>query len=150
MSREQSLGRVKKVEHQGRIVSATPELYKVEIESKSACASCHAKGLCSASEMELKIIEVKRHPEDNYKVGERVLVELEERLGLRAALIVYAPPIVILVAILLYLQYIQVSEIVIGLSVILGIVLYFVVLYLLRGVIGRGFHFTIRKTMEDN
>ena len=144
--------KIKKIEHEGRIVSISPDAYNVLIESRSACATCHAKGLCSASEMEKKEIIVKRGTgqTDEFKIGERVIVGLEEGLGLRAAWIVYAPPIVILVAILLYLQRLNLSEGIIGISAIAGIVLYFAVLYLFRARIGRRFYFTIRSAVKDN
>lgn len=142
---------IKRVEHEGVIISITPDNIKVRIESRSACASCHAKGLCSASEMEQKEIDVAmKGGEQIFSLGERVIVELEEGLGLRAAWIVYAPPIIILVAILLYLQHIQVSELLIGITVFAGIGIYFLLLYLFRNKIGKKFYFTIRKTVEDN
>lgn len=143
---------VKKVEHQGRIISITPDSYIVLIESRSACASCHAKTLCSVSEMERKEITVKRTADESYeyKVGQSVVVELEEGLGLRAAWIVYAPPIVILVAILLYLQRLNLSEGMVGLLALAGIAVYFLVLYIFRARIGKRFYFTIRPAVKDN
>lgn len=142
----------KKVEHEGRIVSITRDAYIVQIESRSACASCHARTLCSASEMERKEITVKRIAEENYqyKVGESVIVELEEGLGLKAAWIVYAPPIAILLAILLYLQRLNLSEGTVGLLALAGIAVYFLVLYFFRSRIGRKFYFTIRPAVKDN
>lgn len=142
----------RKVEHEGKIVSITRDAYIVLIESRSACASCHAKTLCSVSEMERKEITVRRIAEENYeyKVGESVVVELEEGLGLRAAWIVYAPPIVILLAFLLYLQRFELSEGTVGLLALAGVAVYFIVLYFFRFRIGRKFYFTIRPAMKDN
>ena len=144
--------KIRRVEHEGIVISISPDAYKVLIESRSACATCHAKTLCSASEMERKEIIVKRTAEESesFKVGQRVIVELEESLGLRAAWIVYAPPIVILVAILLYLQHLKLSEGVVGLLAIAGIVIYYLILYIFKARIGRRFYFTIRSAVKDN
>ena len=46
------------ISHKGRIVSVTPESTIVEIVSTSACAACHAKGMCGLSESKIKTNEV--------------------------------------------------------------------------------------------
>ncbi len=135
----------KRVEHEGVVIEETEELYKVKIESNSACSSCHAKGLCSASEMQDKIIDVhKNRCKRGYKAGEKVVVELEQSLALKAVWIVYLPPIAILVTILLYLQQLNVSELYIGLIAVAVVALYFLFLYFFRGAIGKQFYFTIK------
>ena len=42
------------ISHRGRIVSVTPEETVVQIVSESACAACHAKGLCSLGDATVK------------------------------------------------------------------------------------------------
>lgn len=137
------------IAHEGVISSETESHYKVSITSRSACAACHAKGLCSASEMANKVIDVEKGRADGlYKVGDRVNVNLEESMGMKAVWIVYALPAIILVTFLLYLQRLTLSELVVGLSVLGAVAIYFIVLYLLRGRIGRSFHFSISGLEE--
>ena len=50
------------ISHDGIIVEITPDFTTVEILSSSACASCHAKGLCGMSEEEKKLIMVPTDP----------------------------------------------------------------------------------------
>ena len=45
------------IEHQGIIVSIDNNIAHVRIEQTSACASCHVKSMCGASEKAEKIIE---------------------------------------------------------------------------------------------
>ena len=46
------------ISHKGRVVSADSKKVSVEIVSESACAACHAAGLCGMSESRKKIVEV--------------------------------------------------------------------------------------------
>ncbi|MBO6222462.1 MAG: SoxR reducing system RseC family protein [Bacteroidales bacterium] len=135
--------------HDGVVSEVTASGYRVSIVSKSACAGCHAKGLCSAAEMADKIIDVKSSGPEVFKVGDKVTVNMEESMGMRAVWLVYAIPAVILVTFLLYLQRLGASELTTGLSVLGAIAVYFVILYLFRKKIGRHFNFTIAPG-EDN
>lgn len=76
-----------RIEHEGKVVSISENYIGVEIVSKSACAACHAKGVCAASDEAVKVIEV---PYDiatlsaDYKIGDCVNVVLSSSLGVRA------------------------------------------------------------------
>lgn len=135
--------------HDGVVSEVTASGYRVSIVSKSACAGCYAKGLCSAADMADKIIDVKSSGPEVFKVGDKVTVNMEESMGMRAVWLVYAIPAVILVTFLLYLQRLGASELTTGLSVLGAIAVYFVILYLFRKKIGRHFNFTIAPG-EDN
>lgn len=134
--------------HEGVVSGVTEDGYKVTITSRSACASCHARGLCSASEMADKIIEVKHSGPPEFKVGDKVSVNMEESAGMRAVWIVYAVPAIILVTFLLYLQRLGMSELFTGLTILGAIAVYFIVLYLFRGKIGRRISFTLSPLDE--
>ena len=45
------------IEHQGIITSIENDIAHVKIEQISACASCHVKSMCGASEKADKIID---------------------------------------------------------------------------------------------
>lgn len=138
------------IEHEGVVCGIGQEVMTVRIVSKSACAGCHAKGLCGSSDTKEKFIKVKREDFISadgapFKVGDNVMVNMEESLGMRAVWIVYAVPVAILLLILLYLQGLGVSELVTGGAVLGAIALYFLALYILRNRIGRRFRFTVYK-----
>ncbi|HNY05519.1 MAG TPA: SoxR reducing system RseC family protein [Candidatus Egerieousia sp.] len=153
------------ISHEGVVKEITPDVIKVTIVSKSACSGCHAKGFCSASEMQEKVIEIKRgkttdgtgystvptqSQAEEYHIGESVSVNMEQRLGNKAVWIVYVIPVVILLILLLYLQRFVTNELYLGLIVMGAVALYFFILYLFRGKVGRGFYFTISKLQDTN
>ena len=129
--------------HEGVVSAVLENGYKVTITSRSACSACHARGLCSASEMVDKVIEVKDSGPLRYKTGDKVNVNIKESAGMKAVWIVYAVPAIILVTFLLYLQRLGMSELVTGLVILGAIAVYFFVMYLFRGKIGRRIHFTL-------
>ena len=47
-----------RIEHEGTVIAVDKDYISVEILNKSACASCHAKGVCGASEQSVKVVEV--------------------------------------------------------------------------------------------
>ena len=64
------------VSHKGIVKSVTPELTTVEILSLSACAECHAKGMCGIADSEIKEISVPTDPYSDHKPGDEVEVML--------------------------------------------------------------------------
>ena len=134
--------------HDGVVSAVLEDGYKVSITSRSACSSCHARGLCSASEMVDKVIEVKDSGPVRYKIGDKVSVNIKESAGMRAVWIVYAVPAIILVTFLLYLQRLGMSELATGLTILGAIAVYFFVLYLFMGKIGRRIRFTLSPIDE--
>ncbi len=124
--------RAEEIRHSGIVKEITHSTIVVEIEGKSACSQCHAKGACAASESKIKRIDVRRTPNVEVEVGERVEVVLKASLGLKAVFISYVLPLIILLILLLTLPNMGVSELLTGLISLLAVGGYFVVIYLLR------------------
>jgi sigma-E factor negative regulatory protein RseC len=72
------------VAHEGVIEKITPETIVVRFVAYSACAACHVKGLCSVSDSEEKIVDVK-NPGTGFSIGEPVEVLLAQKQGFKAA-----------------------------------------------------------------
>lgn len=138
--------RAEEIRHSGIVKEITPSTIVVEIEGKSACSQCHAKGACAASESKIKRIDVRRTPNVEVEVGERVEVVLKASLGLKAVFICYVLPLIILLILLLTLPNMGVSELLTGLISLLAVGGYFVVIYLLRKRLAAQFDFVIAKT----
>lgn len=138
--------RAEEIRHSGTVKEITPSTIVVEIEGKSACSQCHAKGACAASESKIKRIDVRRTPNVEVEVGERVEVVLKASLGLKAVFISYVLPLIILLILLLTLPNMGVSELFTGLISLLAVGGYFVVIYLLRKRLAAQFDFVIAKT----
>ncbi|MGM9748716.1 MAG: SoxR reducing system RseC family protein, partial [Candidatus Cryptobacteroides sp.] len=68
------------ISHTGKILEITPETTTVEITVSSACASCHAKGMCGVSEEKEKVIVLPTDPYASYEVGDEVYVMLKKSM----------------------------------------------------------------------
>lgn len=134
------------IEHEGVIVEIKGNSKAVvSIVSKSACASCHAKGVCSAADQKEKKIEVTLSSDDNYSVGERVILSLESGIGLKAVLVLYVIPLIILLTLLLTLLNRKVSEPMSALISVGSVALYYVLVKIFNISLERNLYFKIRK-----
>ena len=134
------------IEHEGEIVEIKGNSKAVvSIVSKSACASCHAKGVCSAADQKEKKIEVTLSSDDNYSVGERVILSLESGIGLKAVLVLYVIPLIILLTLLLTLLNCKVSEPMSALISVGSVALYYVLVKIFNISLERNLYFKIRK-----
>ena len=84
------------VSHKGKVVSVGKGKVSVQIVSESACSACHAAGLCGASESKKKIVDVPVYGDQAYSIGQEVEVCLARKMGLKAVLLSYVIPLVIL------------------------------------------------------
>ena len=134
----------KEISHEGRIVEITPEYTSVEIISSSACAACHAKGLCGFSEEESKLVMLPTDPYTERHVGDTVNLALRQTMGLKAVWISYVIPLLILLIIVLTLCAVNVNEVVAGLSGVAGVLVYYFVIWLLRNRLKNEFVFYIK------
>ena len=132
------------VKHTGKVVSMNPQLTTVQIVSQSACAQCHAAGLCGLSEYTEKAIQVPTDPYATYSVGDEVQVVLKASMGMKAVWIAYFFPLVVLLAVALGLIAFGVSEVVSGLAGIAAVGLYYLGVWLLRGRLQNEYVFTIQ------
>ena len=132
------------ISHKGRITAITPEFTTVEIVSTSACAECHAKGMCGMSESKVKEITVPTDPYSDRKPGDEVDVVLKKSMGMKAVWISYVIPLLILMILILSLSSVTVHEVYVGLGAIAGVALYYLVIYLFRSRLANDFVFYIK------
>lgn len=133
------------ISHKGSVVSTEGDRVQVEIVSKSACASCHASGLCGMAESKKKVVDVPVHGRDAFQIGQEVEVCLAPKTGLRAVMLSYVVPVMILLILILSLSLIGVGELACGLVSIGGVALYYLGLYFFRGRLTEGYEFFIRR-----
>ena len=131
-----------RVSHEGTVINVADGKVSVKIEVKSACSACHAKSMCSVSELTEKVIEAL--PAESLSVGDSVLVEMEEKFGLKAVFYVFFIPFV-LMASTLFVSSNFVSESIAALFSLLILVPYGLVLMLLRPYFAKRFVFVCRK-----
>lgn len=133
------------IAHEGIILDIDSDYISVEIMNKSACASCNAKSMCSMSDVKAKVIQVENRGFTLYEKGEKVNVLLRRSLGFKALWISYLIPLIILLVLLLTLSAIGVKELLIGLSILVFLALYYFIVYLLRNKIKNEFIFIVEK-----
>ena len=61
------------IEHTGVINQITGNHIRVSIIQQSACSGCHAKGACTATDMDEKMIDIESS-DSSFKVGDMVLL----------------------------------------------------------------------------
>ena len=132
------------ISHRGRIVSVTPEETVVQIVSESACAACHAKGLCSLGDATVKEVSLPTRGWDRYAVGDEVNVVLRASTGHKAVWLAYVVPLLVLVAALLGTLAAGGSELLAGLAAIGAVGLYYGVIWLLRDRLRKDYIFNIK------
>ena len=109
----------------------------------SACAACHAKGVCSAADMAEKIVET--IPLDKVEKGDKVIVEMEEKLGFKAVVFAFLIPFILLMITVFSVSHVTGSETAGAFSGLGVLVPYYVVIYLLKDYFRRNFIFNCTK-----
>lgn len=133
------------VEHRGIVERIEDNVVMVKVERQSACAGCHAKGLCGESGQE-RIIEVHTPYANEFQPTERVIVALErESMGFMSVVWAYIFPLILLLAVLFSAHALGLGDGAAAMASLIATAAYYVVLYVLRRYIDRKIKFTIIK-----
>lgn len=132
----------KTVSHKGVVVAVDGNKIKVQIESVSACAACHAKGMCTLSDKEDKLIDIECSKAVGKKVGDVVTVVVAQQRGMQAVVLAYILPAIVVILSLVGLLNIVSEPVAIILS-LLSLAVYYLILYLLRNKISSKFVMTL-------
>lgn len=137
-----------KIEHEGKIVSMDAQSIEVEIVNKSACATCHAKGVCGASEEQVRIIVIPQTlatATAGYQVGDTVKLVLSATMGLKAVILAYGLPLLVLLAAILVLSAIGLKQLYVGLLALAAVALYYIIFAIFKDKIDKEFVFSIEQ-----
>jgi len=135
---------MEQITHKGRIVAIDPDFTTIEIIAESACASCHAKGLCGLGEEKVKQIQVRTSAWTPRQVGDEVEVVLKKSMGYKAVFIAYGLPLVVLFAALMLLGALGVGELWAGLGALGAVAVCYFVLFLFRNKISKDYSFFLK------
>jgi len=131
------------IQHEGTVKQVENNSVLVTITSCSACSGCHAEGICNISGKEEKIINVTGRY--NVSPGDNVTVQMNESTGMKAVLLSYIIPLLIIISGLIVFNSLSFSEGASGLAAISLLFPYFLVLYIFRKNINRSFSFTLKN-----
>ena len=135
----------RRIEHRGVVESVATGVVMVRTERKTACAECHAKGLCGEQGGE-RVIKVATAEASAFEPGDKVVVALENTtMAFSAILWAYLFPLCILLAVLFSAHALGFSDGVAALASLGATAIYYVVLYIMRRYFDRKIKFTIIK-----
>ena len=134
------------VKHCGEVVRIDGHSVFVRMTVSSACSACHAKGVCGASEQTDKVVEVETAAATDFQVGDSVEVALMQRdMGSTSVVLAYVVPFLVLAVVLVGAILLGASEGMAALLALVGVALWYVVLYMLRDKIKNKIKFIIIK-----
>ena len=132
------------IRHEGVVLSINGNKAHVEIVQTSACSACKARSMCMSSESQQKEMDVILL--EPVQVGDKVEVEVRERLAWKAVLLAYILPFIVMLAIIAILDFTtDWSEAVVGTLSLCGIALYYIGLSVFKHRLQTQFSFTARK-----
>lgn len=137
------MSKAETIRHEGIIESLGAEGCTVRILQASACSSCSARQLCRSSESKEKLVEVRGHY-PTLHVGDRVMLVGSVRQGLRASVLAYVVPLIIMLVILFLVTH-HYGEKLGALAALLALALYYGVLFLLKDKLAGQFSFRIEN-----
>ena len=133
------------LQHRGVVQSVAEGMVTVSVKPESACAGCHAKGICGESGSE-RVIRVKTPSAAEYSVGDRVVVALlKESMAMSSVVWGYVAPLVVLLVALFGSVAIGFADGASALISLGAVAIYYVGLYIARRVFERKIEFTIFK-----
>ena len=133
------------IRHEGVVLRTDGRMAHVQIVQTSACSACKARSMCMSAESQQKEMDcvVIDGP---VKVGDRVEVEVRERLAWKAVLLAYIMPFVVMMAVIVALDFwTDWSEAVVGTLSLCGIALYYIGLSVFKHRLQKEFSFTARR-----
>ena len=135
-----------KIKHLGIVESINGLHVKVRIVQVSACSTCSIKGHCNASDMKEKMIDAYNVQGIPFEIGERVMVCGTTSMGMKAVLLAFAVPFLILMLSLFIVMSVTHGDEMLSAIISLGtLVPYYLIIYRLRGRMGNTFLFTIES-----
>lgn len=133
------------IRQQATISHVTDTELTLDVCRAEACASCHAKGACGGGESrQLHLL----NDGQGYTPGEQVTLVMQQSMGLKAVLIAYLIPVIMMISALLIMQSCGVAEITSGLITLLILGIYLLMIRIFRGRISREISIEIEKVTE--
>ena len=133
------------INHRGIVEKVDGSHIVVRIVQTSACAACSAKGLCNASESKEKQIDV-YETNPSCRVGEEVMVCGTTSMGMRAVVLAFGVPLLILILALGISMKVTNADALFSAGIALvSVIPYYIVIYLMKDKLNKTFSFTIEK-----
>lgn len=133
------------IKHLGTVESINGSHIQVRIVQTSACSSCTAKAYCHSSESKEKLIDIYETDTSGFKVGEEVMIYGTTSMGMRAVILAFGVPFLILIiALFIAYSYTGGNEILSGIIALASVIPYYILLYFLKDKLKKNFSFTLK------
>jgi sigma-E factor negative regulatory protein RseC len=132
------------IEHEGIVVSISDRKIVVKIMAQSACSGCHAKGACSAADLQDKLVDIVPDGQ-SYQTGQRVIISGHQSLGFKAVLYAYVIPSVLVIGALMGAYTATGNDVASAIIALICVALYYGVIYMFRSRLQKTFTFTIKN-----
>ena len=148
------------IKHDGIVIAVNGDgTVRVRIVQTSACATCQAKSMCASAESKEKEIlalfvgeEAKRR---DIKLGDKVVVMVQQKMGWKAVLLAYVLPFIVMMAVIMLGNEAmrlfgdetmgKKGEAIIGTVALCAMGTYYIILGFFKDKIQKEFSFTARK-----
>lgn len=131
--------------HEGKIVSFSDNCIHVQITVNEACQNCKSKNACMIFNARDRIIDINSSNSNEYEVGEIVDVQMKTSIGLKAVLLAYIIPVIVLLASIVIGMILIKKDILVLLISFFMLAIYYFFIYLSRRKMKQIFTFTLNK-----
>lgn len=138
------------ISHIGIVQSVDGQEVTVKMTVESACAACQAKSLCGVSDSKDKIVKAVNVSDAHFEVGEKVNVEMRQSLAMKAIVICYLLPFIVLITTFCVMSYFCQNELVNVLVTFAAVAAYFFFIWLFNHKIERNVTFIAVKLTENS
>lgn len=121
---------MEEIDHIGVVDRIEGDKVYVRVMQQSACAGCHAKGVCSSTDTKDHLIE--SSSKYSLRVGDSVSVSGAKQQGLKAVFWAYVFPFLLILMVLIVGNSLILDEVISGLSALAILVPYFILLRIFR------------------
>ena len=135
----------KQISHIGKVVAVDDGEISVLVERGDACSHCESKKACAIMTSTDQTMKIKDKNCQNYSVGESVNVSINTSLGLKAVMLAYVLPLLVLMLSLAVGFCCFSSELLQVFVALIPTVCYYIVLYQFRHKIEQQFSLTVSK-----
>ena len=140
-----------KITHKGIIERVDDGKVIVRIVQNSACGACRVAGHCSAAESKEKLVEaIAPSASNKYAKGDEVTVAMKGASGVKAVLIAFIFPFILMVAVIALLLALSCGENDAALCGVGILIPYYGIVYLLNNKLKRQFQFVLEDTLKLN
>ena len=133
------------VSHEGIVQSIDGDRVTIKMTVASACAGCHARHLCSSLVSRDKLVEAENLYHLPFEVGEKVTVTLQEKLAMKAVILCFLNPLLLIVLLFLLLNGLLHNELIATLGALGSVAVYYFFVWLFRDKIARDYSFVVTK-----